>query len=71
VATGWAPLLVGAAAGAVLYAARPARRAFARGGPSTIAVAALTPFLLLLTDLAKMVGYLAGLASRPTGATRP
>ena len=67
----WSPLLVGAAAGAALYAARPVRRAFARGGPAVIAVAALTPFLLLVTDLAKMVGYLSGLAARPRGAHRP
>ena len=70
-ATWWSLLLVGVAAGAALYAARPVRRAFARGGPAVLAVAALTPFLLLVTDLAKMVGFLSGLASRPKGAHRP
>ncbi len=55
-----------AAAGGAAYAARPVARAFRRlRGPRERAAAAVAiPALMALTDVAKMAGYLQGLAAR-------
>jgi glycosyltransferase involved in cell wall biosynthesis len=68
---GTTPALVLLATGAAAYAAAPVARALRRGGRDRLLVAALTPFLLLFTDVAKMVGYLAGRATRARRDPRP
>lgn len=67
----WPKLL--AVAGAVAYARTPIRRAWARLGSArerALAVPAV-PALMALLDLAKMTGYVAGLADRVRGTVRP
>jgi glycosyltransferase involved in cell wall biosynthesis len=61
-------LKVAALAAAAARAARPVRRAFRRlpPGPARIAAIPAVPALIAFTDLAKMAGYLRGLA-RPGG----
>lgn len=68
---GTTPALLVLATGAAAYAAAPVARALRRGGTDRLLVASLTPFLLLLTDLAKMFGYAAGRATRLRRDPRP
>jgi cellulose synthase/poly-beta-1,6-N-acetylglucosamine synthase-like glycosyltransferase len=60
------PILGLAAAAAAAYVARPVRRAFRLLPPGTqrAAAAVAVPALMAVTDLAKMTGYLLGLARR-------
>jgi hypothetical protein len=65
----WPKLLgLGAAIG---YARGPVRRARGRARDRALAATMLTPALLWFTDVAKMYGYVLGLADRMTGRVRP
>ncbi len=69
--------IAAAAAGGVLYARKPLLRAFRRlDGPGWKAAAAVgVPALMAVTDVAKMTGYVRGLARRgsrsPGGRSKP
>ncbi len=65
----WPKLL--AAGGAVAHARTPVHRARARAGDRVLAATLLTPALLGLSDVAKMWGYVLGLADRLTGRVQP
>ena len=65
----WPKLL--AAAGAVSYARTPVVRARTRAPWRRAAVTVLVPALLLFTDMAKMYGYVRGLADRLGGRVQP
>ena len=65
----WPKLL--AAGGAAAYARTPVRRARARAPQRRAAVTLLVPALLFFTDLAKMYGYVRGLADRLGGRVQP
>jgi glycosyltransferase involved in cell wall biosynthesis len=68
-------LVAPAALGAVVYAARPIRRAWRRLPPGSAAglvgALAAVPALMAVVDGAKMWGYLRGLVRRPRGPSRP
>ncbi len=62
-------LMVAAAAAAALYAARPVERAWRRLPSARLRLAALgaVPALMLVTDVAKVAGYLRGVRGRSAG----
>lgn len=64
------PKVIGLGAFAA-YARKPVQRARTRVPDRALAATALTPALLAFTDVAKMCGYLLGVADRLTGRVRP